>query len=104
MLVTLNEILAIAQEKNCAVGAFNTPNLERLGIEGRRAEVPAMDHEIHLFILGACQNFVQAADDVGSPVLMDMEIGKYRKFYLLHTRASFLLSCLHCISFSSKSQ
>ena len=28
MLVTLNEILAIAQERNCAVGAFNTPNLE----------------------------------------------------------------------------
>ena len=28
MLVTLNEILAIAKEKNCAVGAFNTPNLE----------------------------------------------------------------------------
>ena len=28
MLVTLNEILAMAGEKNCAVGAFNTPNLE----------------------------------------------------------------------------
>jgi fructose-bisphosphate aldolase class II len=28
MLVTLNEILAIAGERNCAVGAFNTPNLE----------------------------------------------------------------------------
>ena len=28
MLVTLNEILAIAEERNCAVGAFNTPNLE----------------------------------------------------------------------------
>ena len=28
MLVTLNEILAIARERNCAVGAFNTPNLE----------------------------------------------------------------------------
>lgn len=28
MLVTLNEILAIAKERNCAVGAFNTPNLE----------------------------------------------------------------------------
>ena len=28
MLVTLNEILAIAKEKNCAIGAFNTPNLE----------------------------------------------------------------------------
>lgn len=28
MLITLNEILAIAKEKNVAVGAFNTPNLE----------------------------------------------------------------------------
>ena len=28
MLVTLQEILKIAEEKHCAVGAFNTPNLE----------------------------------------------------------------------------
>ena len=28
MLVNLNEILALAEEKHCAVGAFNTPNLE----------------------------------------------------------------------------
>lgn len=28
MLVTLNEVLAIAEEKKMAVGAFNTPNLE----------------------------------------------------------------------------
>ena len=28
MLVNLKEILAIAEEKHCAVGAFNTPNLE----------------------------------------------------------------------------
>ena len=28
MLVNLKEILALAEEKNCAVGAFNTPNLE----------------------------------------------------------------------------
>ena len=30
MLVNLKEILAIAEEKKCAVGAFNTPNLECL--------------------------------------------------------------------------
>ena len=30
MLVTLNEILAIAEEKKIAIGAFNTPNLENL--------------------------------------------------------------------------
>ncbi len=28
MLVTLSEILHIAEEKKCAIGAFNTPNLE----------------------------------------------------------------------------
>lgn len=28
MLVTLNEILTIAQQRHCAIGAFNTPNLE----------------------------------------------------------------------------
>ena len=28
MLVNLNEILAVAEERKCAVGAFNTPNLE----------------------------------------------------------------------------
>lgn len=28
MLVTLNEILKMAQERGCAIGAFNTPNLE----------------------------------------------------------------------------
>lgn len=30
MLVTLKEILEIAEEKKIAVGAFNTPNLESL--------------------------------------------------------------------------
>lgn len=28
MLARLNDVLAIAKEKNCAIGAFNTPNLE----------------------------------------------------------------------------
>ena len=28
MIVSLNEIMAVAKEKNCAIGAFNTPNLE----------------------------------------------------------------------------
>ena len=30
MLVNLKELLAIADERKCAVGAFNTPNLECL--------------------------------------------------------------------------
>ena len=28
MLVTLNEVFAIAKERNCAIGTVNTPNLE----------------------------------------------------------------------------
>lgn len=30
MLVSLKEILSYAEEKNCAIGAFNTPNLENI--------------------------------------------------------------------------
>lgn len=30
MLITLQEIMALAQEKKCAIGSFNTPNLESL--------------------------------------------------------------------------
>lgn len=30
MLVTLNEIMALARERDCGIGAFNTPNLECL--------------------------------------------------------------------------
>ena len=28
MLISLKDILAIAEEKGCAIGSFNTPNLE----------------------------------------------------------------------------
>ena len=38
MLVTLNEILAIAEERKCAIGAFNTPNLEFVVAVIRAAE------------------------------------------------------------------
>ena len=38
MLVTLKEILALAQEKKCAVGAFNTPNMTSLRAVIRAAE------------------------------------------------------------------
>ena len=30
MLVSLKEILSYAEKKNCAIGAFNTPNLENI--------------------------------------------------------------------------
>jgi len=38
MLVTLTEIMHIAEEKGCAVGSFNTPNLEALCAVIRAAE------------------------------------------------------------------
>jgi len=30
MLVNLEYVLKIAEEKNCAIGSFNTPNLENM--------------------------------------------------------------------------
>ncbi|MBR6809320.1 MAG: class II fructose-bisphosphate aldolase, partial [Clostridia bacterium] len=38
MLVTLKEILAVATEKNWAIGSFNTPNLENLNAVIHAAE------------------------------------------------------------------
>ena len=38
MLVTFNEIIALANEKKCAVGAFNTPTLETVTAVIRAAE------------------------------------------------------------------
>ena len=38
MLVTLKEILQIAEEKQIAVGAFNAPNLESLQANFEAAE------------------------------------------------------------------
>ena len=38
MLVTLNEIMKIAEEREIAIGSFNTPNLESLEAIIRAAE------------------------------------------------------------------
>lgn len=38
MLVSLKEILALAEERKCAIGAFNTPNLEFISAVIRAAE------------------------------------------------------------------
>ena len=46
MLVTLKEILALAQEKKCAVGAFNTPNMTSLRAVIRAAEELAQLREL----------------------------------------------------------
>lgn len=52
MLVTLNEMLHIAKERNCAVGAFNTPNLECItavmdAAEGLKVPVILSHAEMH---------------------------------------------------------
>ena len=81
MLVTLNEILAIAEEKNCAVGAFNTPNLECITAVLNAAEkldVPVIiSHaELHesvapLAVIGPVM--VQAARNAKVPVCVHLD-------------------------------
>ncbi len=81
MLVTLNEILALAKEKKCAVGAFNTPNLECITAVIRAAEklnVPVMitHAELHepvapLDIIGPVM--VQAAKAAKVPVCVHLD-------------------------------
>ena len=81
MLVTLNEILAIAEERNCAVGAFNTPNLECITAVLNAAEkldVPVMitHAELHesvapLSVIGPVM--VQAAKNAKVPVCVHLD-------------------------------
>lgn len=81
MLVTLNEILAIAEEKNCAVAAFNTPNLECITAVLNAAEklnVPVMitHAELHeavapLDVIGPVM--VQAAKNAKVPVCVHLD-------------------------------
>ena len=81
MLVTLNEILAIAEEKNCAVGAFNTPNLECVTAVLNAAEklnVPVMitHAELHesvapLAVIGPVM--VQVARNAKVPVCVHLD-------------------------------
>lgn len=52
MLVTLKEILKIAQAKNCAIGSFNTPNMSALkaviaAAEERKEPVIIMHAQVH---------------------------------------------------------
>ena len=81
MLVTLNEILALAKEKNCAIGAFNTPNLECLNAvldAAERLDVPVIiNHaELHepvapLSVIGPVM--VQAAKASKVPVCVHLD-------------------------------
>ena len=81
MLVTLNEILAMAEEKKCAYAAFNTPNLECITAVLNAAEklnVPVMitHAELHesvapLAVIGPVM--VQAAKNAKVPVCVHLD-------------------------------
>ena len=81
MLVTLNEILTDAQEKKCAVGAFNTPNLECViavlnAAEKLNAPVILSHAELHenvapLAVIGPVM--IQAAKSTKVPVCVHLD-------------------------------
>ena len=81
MLVTLNEILAMAEEKKCAYAAFNTPNLECITAVLNAAEklnVPVMitHAQLHesvapLAVIGPVM--VQAAKNAKVPVCVHLD-------------------------------
>ena len=84
MLVNLKEILAIAEEKKCAVGAFNTPNLECLlavidAAQKLDSPVIISHAELHESIsplekIGPVM--VQAAEKAGVPVCVQLDHGE----------------------------
>ena len=81
MLVTLTEILAMAEEKKCAVGAFNTPNLECIiavlsAAEKLNVPVIISHAELHesvapLSIIGPVM--IQAAKQAKVPVCVHLD-------------------------------
>ena len=84
MLVNLKEILAIAEERKCAFGAFNTPNLECLiavidAAEKLGTPVIISHAELHENIsplekIGPVM--VQAAEKAGVPVCVQLDHGE----------------------------
>lgn len=81
MLVTLNEIMAMAKERNCGIGAFNTPNLEFINAvldAAERLNVPViLSHaQLHedvapLKVIGPVM--VQAAKAAKVPVCVHLD-------------------------------
>ena len=81
MLVTLNEIMAMAIEKDCGIGAFNTPNLECLNAvldaaEEQNVPVIISHAELHesvapLAVIGPVM--VQAARNAKVPVCVHLD-------------------------------
>lgn len=84
MLVSLKEILALAEEKKCAIGSFNTPNLECITAVITAAEklnVPAiiMHAELHEEVAPLAKIgpvMVQAARAAKVPVCVHLDHGE----------------------------
>ena len=84
MLVNLVEILNLAEEKKCAVGAFNTPNLECINAviaAAERLNVPviiahAQLHEAFSPLSGIGPVMVQAAKTARVPVCVHLDHGE----------------------------
>lgn len=84
LLVTLNEVMKIAEEKKIAIGSFNTPNLEGLQAVTEAAEELALPviiqfaqcHEpwIPLSIMGPIM--VEAAKKAAVPVCVHLDHGE----------------------------
>lgn len=81
MLVTLNEILAMAEDQECAIGAFNTPNLEcvtavlnaaeKLGVPVILSHAQLHESVAPLSIIGPVM--VQAAKQAKVPVSVHLD-------------------------------
>lgn len=67
MLVNLKEILKIAEEKGCAIGAFNTPNLEALIAVISAAE----ERNLPVIINHAQCHEIYAELDIIAPIMVD---------------------------------
>ena len=97
MLVSLKEILRIAEAKKTAIGSFNTPNLESLRAVIEAAEeldepVIIMHAEIHeelcpLDIIGKIM--IQAAKDASVPVCVHLDHGEHLDYIRLALEMGF---------------
>lgn len=97
MLVTLNEVMKIAEEKKIAVGSFNTPNLEAIqAVVGAAEELDlpviiqfAQCHEpwIPLNIIGPIM--VQAAKNATVPVCVHLDHGETLEYLQEALRIGF---------------
>ena len=79
MLVNLEYVLKIAEEKNCAIGSFNTPNLENMIAVISAAE----ELNVPVIIMHAqCHEEYAPLDIVGPIMLLMAKKLKYQYVYI----------------------